>query len=150
MKRFALFGMMLLAVAGMQAQNCEALLLPYFGSAARMAEYPADKVDWYCCFVRAAFYESDTVPATADLFSISEVQSVATGAHLSSEFVVDLSTLSYYAYNFREFQVRYPYGDKTLCFATPASAHPYLVLRSIDDMTELANREWETNHRQGR
>lgn len=146
MKRFALFGMMLLAVAGMQAQNCEALLLPYFGSTARMAEYPADKVDWYCCFVHAAFYESDTVPASADLYSISEVQSLATGEHLSSDLVVDLATLSYYAYNFHDFQLRYPTGDKTLCFATPASAHPYLVLRSIDDMTGRANREWESKH----
>ena len=146
MKRFALFGMMLLAVAGMQAQNCEALLLPYFGSTARMAEYPADKVDWYCSFVHAAFYESDTVPASADLYSISEVQSLATGEHLSSDLVVDLATLSYYAYNFHDFQLRYPTGDKTLCFATPASAHPYLVLRSIDDMTGRANREWESKH----
>ena len=145
MKRFALFAMMLMAVAGTQAQNCEALLLPYFGSTARMAEYPADKLDWYCCYAQAAFYESDTVPATADLFSISEVQLVATGARVSSDFVVDLTTLSYYAYNFHDFQMRYPYGDKTLCFATPASAHPYLVLRSIDNMSALAEQMWKTH-----
>ena len=39
--------------------------------------------------------------------------------------------------------MRYPYGDKTLCFATPASAHPYLVLRSIDDMSAVAEQMWK-------
>ena len=145
MKRIALIGMLLLAFAGIaRAQDCNALVSPYFrGDTQRMANYPADKFQWRCCHARAAFYESDTMPATADLFSISEVQNIGTGAHLSSEYVVDLNTLSYYAYNFIDFQQRYPRGNKTLCFATPASAHPYLVLRSMEEMNALAERWFE-------
>lgn len=140
MKRTALILVMLLAAfGGVKAQNCEALVAPRFGyNADRMAACPSDKLEWYCCYARAAFYESDTLPASADLFSITEVQAINGGAYLPADYVVDLSTLSYYAYTFLYFQQRYPHGDKTLCFSTPSSAHPYLVLRSIDDMTELA------------
>lgn len=139
MKRIALFGLLLMAAFGANAQNCQSLVLPLFrGNTELMATYPQDKLDWYCCYVRAAFYESDTVPAQADLFSITEVSAVPSGTRLSADFVVDLTTMSYYSYDFYDFQLRYPHGDKTLCFSTPSSAHPYLVLRSIDDMLAIA------------
>lgn len=140
MKRIVLFGLLLAAGWAAGAQDCTALLLPYFrGNTALMATYPQDKLDWYCCYVRAAFYESDTIPTGADLYSITEVKDNVSGVALSADFVVDLNTLSYYAYNFYDgFQARYRYGDKTFCFSTPASGHPYLVLRSLDEMSALA------------
>lgn len=129
---------MLLAFAGANAQNCEAIMLPYFGGDAdRMAEYPAEKLDWRCRYARNAFYESDTVPLFAYVYSIAEVQNLTTGEKLTEDFVVDLSTLSYYAYNFNQLQLQYKSPKVTICFRTPASAHPYLVLRSITDMFTL-------------
>ena len=67
--------------------------------------------------------------------------------HLPQSYVVDLETLSYYAYNFHQFQVRYPTGDVTLCFATPSSTHPYLVLRSIEEAFRLASQMEEEYYR---
>ena len=144
MTRIALIGLMLTAALAAGAQDCTALLLPFFrGNTTLMSTYPPDKLEWYCCYVRAAFYESDTVPAGADLFSITEVKEKNTNAALAADFVVDLNTLSYYAYNFYDFQARYHYGNKTLCFSTPSSAHPYLVLRSLDDMNALAQQMFD-------
>lgn len=143
MKKMILIAALVLTATGIKAQDCEALMLPYFGNdRAKMEHYQtvaAYKFEWRCAVAQAAFYESDTVPAEADLFQISEVKDVFTGKCLSGNYVVNLNTLSYYAYNFKEFQLKYPHGDKTLCFATPRSAHPYLVLRSIEDMHDMAD-----------
>ncbi len=149
MKKIALIAAMLFMVLSAKAQDCDALVLPYFGNdVARMEHYKSvapHKFEMRCAIARAAFYESDTVPAGADVFQITEVKHALTGNALTSDYVVDLGTLSYYAYNFREFQYRYPHGDKTLCFATPHSTHPYLVLRSTDDMDSIAVMEIYNN-----
>ena len=149
MKKIAMLIAIFIMAIGAQAQDCDALVLPYFSNdVARMEHYKSvapHKFEMRCAIARAAFYESDTVPAGADVFQISEVKHAMTGNALTSDYVVDLSTLSYYAYNFREFQYRYPHGDKTLCFATPHSTHPYLVLRSSDDMNSIAVMEIYTN-----
>lgn len=141
--------LVVMAAAGVRAQNCETIMLPYFGGdAARMAAYQTEapyKFEWRCAFAKAAFYESDTVPAEVEVFQITEVKDVHSGSFLSENFVVDLSTLSYYAYNFKEFQLRYPHVDKAVCFATPGSAHPFLVLRSITEMHSLANEMMSNN-----
>lgn len=139
MKRIVIFAAVMAFVMGLKAQNCTALVLPYFnGDAAEMATYPQEKLDFYCAFARAAFYESDTVPAGAEIYPISEVVAKADGVHLTADFSVDLSTLSFYAYNFNDIQLRYHRGNVTICFSTPVSAHPYLVLRSIEDMYAVA------------
>ena len=131
-------GLMATAVAG--AQNCETLVLPFFGGdVARMASYPEEKLEWRCRYARNAFYESDTVPAGVEVFGIAEVVEKATGMNLPADFKVDLSRLSYYAYNFYDFQTRYRRGNVTVCFSTPGSAHPYLVLRSIDETHRRAS-----------
>lgn len=130
------------ALTGATAQNCEAILLPKFGNdTARMMQYPEGKRFYFCAYSQASFYESDTVPVGADVFSISAVQNVFTGENLPQNYVVDLYDLSYYAYNFKYFQLQYPHGDKTLCFSTPGSAHPYLVLRSIEEATAIATEQ---------
>lgn len=144
MKRVLLSLILLMASIGLKAQNCEAMLLPYFGfDAAKMAACPDSKQELLCLYARAALYESDTVPDGADLFNISEVEDKATGQKLLANHVVDLNTMGYYTHNFRSFQYRYPHGDKVLCFSTPNSRHPYLVLRSIDQIDQIANEQWK-------
>ena len=54
-----------------------------------------------------------------------------TGNNVDQTFVVDLENLSYYAYNFWDFQV--PSGNVTIYFRTPSSAHPYLGVYSVQD-----------------
>ena len=136
--------MVLLAagMAGVRAQNCEAIVLPFFGGdRAKMANYPADKLDYRCRYSRNAFYVSDTVPEVAEMRSLTELKDKATGRNLTEDFVVDLETLSYYAYNFLDLQCQYHEGGNTvICFPTPKSEHPYLVLRSLNEiqgMTEF-------------
>lgn len=138
----------MLGAMGAKAQSCETIMLPYFGGDVdAMNSYPQEKFEWRCNYARAAFYESDTVPAGAVMYSITEVERKADGKNLPSSFTVDLTTLSYYAYNFRDIQSRYLKGNVTICFSTPSSGHPYLVLRSIDDMYAIAegiNNETQT------
>ena len=123
------------------AQNCESIVLPFFGNdTARMANYPTDKLMFRCFYSQASFYESDTIPAGVEVFNISDVHEAYGTGTLPQNYVVDLTTLSYYAYNFRSFQLRYPHGNMAVCFATPSSTHPYLVLRSLDDANAMAER----------
>ena len=143
MKKVAMLTVMFIMAIGAKAQDCEVLVLPYFNNdRAAMENYQEVapyKFEWRCAYARAAFYEADNVPEGADVFQISEVKNKFTVSSLPSNYVVDLSSLSYYAYNFVDFQLKYPTGDKTLCFATPGSTHPYLVLRSISDMHSVTN-----------
>ena len=142
MKKYCFIAVLLLAVAGVRAQNCEAIMLPYFGNdRVKMAEYQEQapyKFEWRCAFARAAFYESDTVPKGVEVFHISEVKNVSTKVSLTENVAIDLTKLSYYAYNFAEFQRRYPRANRAVCFTTPGSTHRYLVLRSIEEMHQLA------------
>lgn len=142
MKKLIVIAALLMAYSGLKAQDCDAVMLAYFkNDRVQMEDYKElapQKFEWRCRFARAAFYESDTVPAGVDVYRISEVKNVFTGKHLPENYVVDLNTLIYYAYDFRSFQVRYPTGDYVVCFSTPGSRHPYLVLRSIDQMGIIA------------
>lgn len=127
-------------VMGLKAQNCTALVLPYFnGDAAAMAACPQEKLDWLCAFARAAFYESDTVPAGAEICPIGEVRIKADGRYLTDGLAVELTTLSFYAFNFSEIQRKYQNNDMVICFPTPNSKHPYLVMRSVNEMHAMAD-----------
>ncbi|MBR1766129.1 MAG: hypothetical protein IJ745_03695 [Bacteroidales bacterium] len=143
MKKAVMMAAMLMAVTGLKAQDCEALLLPYFhndaNAMASYAQLAPDKFEHLCVTVQLTFFESDTVPEGVDVYSISDVKSVATGENLPATFVVDLATLSFYAYNFESFRLRYPTGATRVCFSTPSSTHPYLVMRSYDEVMMLAN-----------
>lgn len=146
MKKYVLIAALMLSAAGVKAQDCEALILPYFGNnRAVMDRYPADKQDYYCMMARAAFYVSDTVPAGAEVVNFSEVQPYRGSAPLPANYVVDLNTLSYFAYNFEMFQKRNGF-ETTVCFSTPSSTHPYLVMRSYSDMMEIVNNEFRNKY----
>ncbi|MBR4738754.1 MAG: hypothetical protein IK058_01985 [Bacteroidales bacterium] len=140
MKRLILVIAFMFTVAVANAQNCEAIVLPFFKyDTAVLANYPVEKMMYRCFYSQASFYESDTVPAGVDVYNIGDVREAYGTNYLPQSYVVDLSTLSYYAYNFNEFQFRYPRGNVTICFSTPASTHRYLVLRSIESSHALAS-----------
>lgn len=147
MKRIVVVVAMLMAVAGLKAQDCDALVLPYFGgNVERLDNYKTvapDKYMYRCLFAQTAFYESDTIPAGAELLEISDVVEWSTGKTLSRDIVIDLNTFSYYAYNFAQIQVRHDSVTEETCFATPGSRHPYLVLRSSNEMASLTNQKFQ-------
>ena len=139
---------LMMAATALKAQNCEALMLPYFNNDREtMEQYindVPDKFAWRCAYAQSAFYEADILPAGARRHSLAEVKDRFTGVALTADLVVDLNTLSYYGYTFQELQLQYPTGAQVIYFETPSSKHPFLVLRSIDQMHELATRRWET------
>ena len=153
MKRIVLVATLMMAVSGMKAQDCDAIMLPFFrGTVAAMNNYKyqaPDKFEYRCTYARSAFIESDTIPSNVSVYDISQVQNRHTAEYLPQDFVIDLNTLSYYAYNFQSFQMKYRRGNVTLCFSTPSSTHPYLVLRSIEDSFQLAS-EMEAAYYQDR
>lgn len=152
MKKLVVFAtLFVVAFGGMKAQDCEAIMLPYFnGNTERMVEYrdkAPEKYMYRCIFAQSAFYVSDTVPAGMEVFSISEVRNKVTGEPLPSNFVVDLNTLSYYAFNFGTFQVRNNSLEEGACFSTTGSQHPYLVLRSVLSQQAVADKYFEESVR---
>lgn len=146
MKRMIFMLALTLAALGAKAQNCDNIMLPYFGNnQQRMETYrqeAPEKFAYRCAFARAALYASDTVPASARTMELAEVVNVATGAKLADTYKGDVDNLSYYAYNFSELQGRVEAGI-TICFPTPRAKHPYLVLRTRDEMYRMANLEVE-------
>lgn len=147
MKRIVIVVALVMCAMGLKAQDCDAIMLSYFkGNVEQMELYKSrapEKFAYRCAFSSAAFMESDTIPAGVTVYNISEVKEMATGKQLSQNFVVDLNTLSYYAYNFSEFQMRHKMTGGVVCFSTPKSAHPYLVIRSIHEMGQIANKVFE-------
>ncbi len=136
MKKIGIVIMLLMASWCANAQDCSVLVLPYFGNNSEdMAKCPADKFQIYCMIARNAFYVSDTVPTDAEMYSINAVKDNFNSNFLPENFEVDLNTLSYFGYNFNLFQLSDP--NKTICFSTPGSTHPYLVLRSYYEMMDI-------------
>lgn len=148
MKRIVLLVLLAAGTLGLRAQNCEAIVLPMFGGdRAKMARCPAEKIDYHCRYSRNAFYVSDTVPEWAEMHALTELKDNATGKSLTEDYVVDLGTLSYYAYNFVDMQCSYRETDVVICFPTPKSEHPYLVLRSLDEIYFLTTNNVTTKKR---
>lgn len=147
MKKLVFFVAVMLAAMGVKAQDCEAIMLPYFkGDMAKLTQYKQgapEKYKYRCVFAQSAFYESDTVPAGAEVLSITQVVEWATGNTLPSDIVIDLNTFSFYAYSFAQIQVRNNSVMEQTCFSTPNSTHPYLVLRSANEMSIIANKYLE-------
>lgn len=134
MKRILLIVLGIASLSGLKAQNCEAIMLPFFGGNEKaMYEYPEPKFEWRCKYSQNAFYVTDQVPEDAEIRSLGEIYDKLSGAKLTDDFVVDLDVLSYYQYTFLDMQAHYPKPNVTICFPTPNSSHRYLVLRSLDE-----------------
>ena len=144
MKKIIVIAALFMTAVGAKAQDCEAIMLPYFkGNVERMEAYRTvapEKFMCRCVYAHAAFYESDTIPAGAEVMDISKVVEYATGKPIPNDIVIDLNTLSFYAYSFGQIQVRNNSLTERTCFSTPRSKHPYLVLRSALEMHEASER----------
>ena len=135
MKRIIIATVLLVTAFGLKAQNCEALVLPHFNNNADvMHSVDVAKLDIICQYARNAFYESDTIPTGAQVLPITNVKDKNNMVPMSANIIVDLNTLSYYQYNFVDLQMQYQDQWTIICFPTPASSHPYLVLRSLNEM----------------
>lgn len=140
MKKIVFFAL-LCAIFGswgqLQAQNCDILLRPYFlRNNIDPNEYPEGKAEWRCLYAQSAFYLTNDIPENAPVYDISEVFDYLTGKYLDKNFVVDLQGLSYYGYNFIDFQQKN--DKKTVYFRLRSGQTKYLALRSIIEMSSLA------------
>lgn len=139
MKRIVLTILLLTFFAvSLCAQNCDEIVLPHVNyDRAKLEQMPKEKVQWYCDFSRNSFFVTNEVPAGSVVHDIRDVVNKRTGAHIANGFVVDLYQLSYYAYNFNEFQ--YQNYEKTIYFHTPGSTYKYLGLYSINETHRRVN-----------
>ena len=120
------------------AQNCDEIVLPHVNyDRAKLEQMPKDKVQWYCNFSRNSFFVTNDVSAGSVVHDIRDVVYKKTGAKIGEGFVVNLESLSYYAYNFSEFQ--YQNYEKTIYFHTPGSKYKYLGLYSINETHRRVN-----------
>ena len=146
-----LFLLALLSVFGcvptLMAQDCDEIVLPHVGyDRAKLELMPKEKIHWYCNYSKNSFFVTNEVPAGSIVRDIRDVVYKRTGKKIGEGFVVDLSKLSYYAYNFQEFQ--YENYDKTIYFHTPGSTYKYLGLYSINETYRRADANVKT--REGR
>lgn len=134
------FAFLFCASAAVNAQDCDRILLSFFGGdVQKLQDYPAYKKAYRCAESYLSFYTADQAPEGVLVLDISAVKNVVTGEALTNDFVVDLESLSIYDYNFRE--LRYNNDNYALCFRTPASDKPFLVLRSYAEVCNLVM-EW--------
>lgn len=117
------------AMANAQTQrNCEAIMRPWFQSVGMDPEdYPAEKTEARCLLSWCTFYFADEMPSGSFYFLFNELTNVLDGTHPAANTVVDLSTLSYYLYNFADFQ--FMYKNQTVYFELQGNQHRYLAMR---------------------
>ena len=110
-------------------QDCRSIVLPMYNYNEEVYNnVPDDKLAIHCAYARNMFYIADEWPEGNPIYIISEVKNISTGEFLSKEIEINLDSLSYYAYNFIDFQSRH--NDKEIYFETIGSRHRYLVLRT--------------------
>lgn len=135
-----------LFVAGshLRAQDCEAIVAPYLQlNNIQRADYPEPKFEWRCNFSHNTFFVADEVPTGATVFSITALTNLITDQHLTASFVVDLDKISYWAYDFINFQAQDYH--RTIYFETPQSSHRYLGVRCWDEAYDRT--EFPQNHK---
>lgn len=138
MKRVILIGIfaMTLLAGKLQAQDCNYIVGAKYGfNEAILEQMPLAKLDWYCRFSQNTFFEADSLPAGARVYSITEVRHVRTGAFLTNDFVVNMDSLSCYEYDFRRFHTTA--DGAPIYYSTPHSAKPYLGVRSYEEAMAL-------------
>lgn len=120
--------------SSIQAQSCEDILRPFYMlNNIDPNEYPEGKADWRCQFARTAFYMCDKIPEGAPVYDISEVTDLIARRHLDGNFKVNLEEMSYYAYNFLDFQQK---NDKRTVYfrLNDNNNYKYLAVRSMIEM----------------
>ncbi len=128
----------LCALQNLMAQDCDEIVLPHVGyDRAKLELMPKDKIRWYCTYSKNSFFVTNDVPEGSVVRDIRDVVYKRTGQKIGEGFVVDLGKLSYYAYNFAEFQ--YENYGKTIYFHTPASTYKYLGLYSMEETYRRAD-----------
>lgn len=123
------------------AQDCSAIVAPLVQHRGiNLDNYPHEKYMYWCVKGHSFFYFADEAPANAKVFSLTDVIEIATREHISSTFVPDLNSFSYYAYNFADIQIQF--NNQTLYFRLPeGSGHAYLALRSFVECEDVTMAE---------
>ena len=122
-----------------QAQDCSAIVRPLcILHGYDSITYPQEKMAYWCNFSRNAFFIVEEVPAGAIVNDISELTDLITGNKLSPNFVADLNTISYWAYNYYTFR---PKGyEKPIYFRMGDKHSPkYLAVRSESETMDRTN-----------
>lgn len=129
--------LILCCAASVQAQDRQAIVGPFLQQRGiAESNYPADKFDYKLQFSLNSFYLTNTLPSRACVFEFSELTNKLTQEHPTSN-VVDLNTLSYYTYNFLDFQVK-DYHN-TIYFRIGNECNRYLAVRSYDETMDRTN-----------
>lgn len=136
MKKVLIFAMTCLAMGfwgHLNAQDCRELLSAYFtANNIDPDDYPMEKMEWRCRYSHNAFYLTDKIPNDAIIHDITELSHVVTGEHPKKDFVVDLNQLSYYDYDFLQFQ--HQNYEHTIYFRLHKGPKRYLAVRKLSEM----------------
>lgn len=126
---------LLFCSAAAQAQNCESIVTPLLEQMGTTKDYyPAEKIEHFCTFSHQAFYLTDKVPDASLVYDITDLTQWGTDGHPAADMVIDLSTLSFWRYNFQNFQK----VDRTVYFRLGrGNSHKYLALRSYNETSIL-------------
>ncbi len=138
MKKTLFFTLLASVILGgkVSAQDCEKIVLPLYGyNQDKIDAMDLAKLDWRCRYAYHSLYESDTIPAGVPVYEITEVKNKLSNEFIPADIVIDRDTFSYYAYDFDRFRV--PHPRTAICFRTPNSNHPYLILRSLNEIANL-------------
>ena len=138
MKKIVLFAMACMAMGlwgSLKAQDCNEIVRPYFLiNQIDSNEYPEGKFEWRCHYSRNAFYMVDKIPENAIVYNFTELTNLVTKQHPSADFVVDLNHLSYWEYDFQDFQCKH--YDYTIYFRLQNGPRKYLAVRTRIEMAD--------------
>ena len=121
--------------SNLNAQNCNEIVRPYFlFSGVDSNAYPEGKREWRCHYSQNAFYLTDQIPSNAHVYDFTELTSLVTKQHPSSDYVVDLEHLSYWEFDFDKFQNQHFEND--IYFRIKNGPKKYLAVRDINEIYE--------------
>lgn len=121
------------------AQDCNAILAPYIVlNNIDTNSYPIEKLEYFCQLSSAHFYITDRTPKRAKVFEISELKDYLTGQNLPQNVDIDLNNLSYYRYNFYDFQ-RLDFKNTVYFRIGKRSENRFLAVRSEIEASQRVN-----------